>query len=151
MDCAECVAKNARLSGWLHHAERELAGYGTAEYDAALREMYLNAEAVLAVNPTIAAHVAPYARVVKVVPSGFDPDRFPWPWPQENRAAGPIRLIFAGLTEEYMKGFHVLVDACRQLWSRRQDFELVVTATAPAGERLPFAQYLGWQSQPGGS
>ena len=53
--------------------------YGTEEYDRTLRWAFANAESVLVVNPLIAAMVSPYAKKVCVIPSGFDPARFPAP------------------------------------------------------------------------
>ncbi len=76
--CRTCVSQRQHQSGSLHQAERGLSGYGTAEYDEILRQAFADAEGVLAVNPLIAAAVSPYAKAVHVVPSGFDPDRFPW-------------------------------------------------------------------------
>jgi glycosyltransferase involved in cell wall biosynthesis len=147
--CRQCVASRAHLSGALHRAERALVGYGSLEYDAQLRRAFAEAEGVLVVNPLIAAMVSPYAKSVHVLPSGFDPDRFPWPWPDENGASGkkPLtQIFFAGLVTEYMKGFHVLHAACRKLWAVRQDFELVATAD-PVQQVDPFTRYIGWLSQ----
>jgi len=93
--------------------------------------------------------VAPFAKKVHVIPSGFDPVRFPWPSPDEsesNEESRPTRLLFAGLIQEYMKGFHVLQEAGEQLWKRRQDFEIVATAD-PLGQINPFTRYIGWLSQ----
>jgi hypothetical protein len=56
------------------------------------------------------------------------------------------RLFFAGLIHEPSKGFHILEEACRLLWQRRRDFELVVTAE-PAGAVGPFTRFVGWLSQ----
>ena len=72
-------------SGSLHQWERALAGVGTPEYDRKLRRALEEAEAVLVLNPLIAALVEPYARRVCVVPWGMDPARFPWPSPDELR------------------------------------------------------------------
>ena len=147
--CQTCVARRQHQSGSLHQAERALAGYGTSEYDRQLRRAFAEAEGVLVVNPLIGAMVSPYAKSVHVVPSGFDPERFPWPWPEEPcpRPNGSrTQIFFAGLTNEYMKGFHVAHAACRNLWRVRKDFELVVTGD-PAGETDEFTRYIGWQSQ----
>jgi predicted O-methyltransferase YrrM len=55
-------------------------------------------------------------------------------------------LLFAGLVDERMKGFHVLHEAYRRLWQKRRDFALVATADPPgAGDK--FTRYVGWQSQ----
>lgn len=147
--CRKCVSDKELQSGSLHQAERTLSGYGTMEYDRKLREAFAGAEAILAVNPLIAAMVGPYAKRICVVPSGFDPNRFPT---VEHRANEPhpakscVTLLFAGLTQEYMKGFHILRAACQILWQKRRDFELVVTGDVPARPE-DFCRYIGWQSQ----
>jgi glycosyltransferase involved in cell wall biosynthesis len=233
--CSDCVARRQHQSGSLHQAERALSGYGTPEYDQKLRQAFAEAEGVLVVNPLIAAMVGPFARAVHVVPSGFDPGRFPWPagekkavaevaahasassacdppWPplmkggkdlceheknlheqarahsppsqggargggvatsgdgpfvvppsggvleDRHRSQGPAEagttnsratraiIFFAGLVNEYMKGFHVLHAACAKLWQKRRDFELVATADPP-GQLDPMTRFVGWLSQ----
>jgi glycosyltransferase involved in cell wall biosynthesis len=147
--CGNCVTRRQHFSGSLHQAERALAGYGTAEYDQTLRRAFASAAGILVVNPVVAAMVRPFASAVHVVPSGFDPQRFPWPWPEDDPLAPPRRrtqIFFAGLVEEYMKGFHVLHAACKRLWASRQDFELVATGD-PAGQVDDFTRFIGWQSQ----
>ncbi len=59
-----------------------------------------------------------------------------------------MTLLFAGLVDEWMKGFRVLHEACSLLWRHRQDFELVATADPP-GPVDAFTRYVGWQSQEG--
>ena len=88
---------------------------------------------------------------VGVVTAGFDPARFPWPDaamtpPREPWAEGRKVLCFAGLIHEPMKGFAVLHDAARRLWSRRKDFVLIATGD-PAGQVDEFTRLIGWQSQ----
>ncbi len=144
--CGDCVVRRQHQSGSLHQAERALSGYGTPAYDQKLRQAFAEAEGILAVNPLIAAMVGPFSSAVHVVPSGFDSNRFPWPWPEAPRQGGKTTLFFAGLVEEYMKGFHVLHAACEKLWARRQDFELVVTANA-SPHAGPFTRFIGWQTQ----
>jgi hypothetical protein len=77
--CCRCLAERGRHSGALHRAERELAGVGTQEYYAMLRQSLSQAEAVLVLNPVIAALVEPYSSRVRIVPWGMDAARFPWP------------------------------------------------------------------------
>lgn len=147
--CRQCVCERNRFSGSLHQAERELSGYGTLQYDQKLRQAFAQAEAVLVVNPLIAAMVGPYTPRVCVIPSGFNPDRFPKPLnpiDQQERSGQPVRLLFAGLTQEFMKGFHVLRDACGKLWRQRRDFELIVT-DEPYFEAEDFVRFIGWQTQ----
>jgi glycosyltransferase involved in cell wall biosynthesis len=59
---------------------------------------------------------------------------------------GVHTLFFAGLVDEWIKGFAVLREACRLLWQRRQDFELVATGE-PAGRINEYTRYVGWLSQ----
>lgn len=149
--CGDCVVRRQRQSGRLHQAERTLSGYGTADYDRKLRQVLAEAEGVLVVNPLIAAMIGPFSSAVHVVPSGFDRERFPWPSSPRPAPGGKTALFFAGLVDEFMKGFHVLRAACEVLWARRHDFELVVTAEPPAAGSSrpaePFARFIGWQSQ----
>jgi len=149
--CARCVADLGHTSGDLHRAERALAGFGDPGYRAALAAAFAGAAAVLAVNPLTAAMVEPHARDVRVVTAGMDPARFPYPFPPERaapRTAGRTRILFAGLTREWMKGYHVLRAACARLWAARTDFEIEVTDDPPSETPPdPWARYAGWQSQ----
>ena len=148
-ECARCVQQRGQMSGSLHQAERALSGFGTPEYHERLLRTFREAEAVLVVNPLTEAMVSPYAQCVRVVTAGMDPARFPWPPPLqvETRGAEPRKtLFFAGLVDEWMKGYNVLHEACRILWERRRDFELVVTAE-PSGQADEFTRFIGWQSQ----
>src|SRR5262249_45346061 len=135
--CADCVRRHGNMSGPLHQAERELSEVGTAEYANRLRKAFAEAEAVLVVNPLTEAMVSPFARKVLVVTSGMDPARFPWPPLAQPAPGAAKRILFAGLTHEWMKGFHVLREACRRLWAKRQDFELAATSEQD-GETEPF-------------
>lgn len=144
--CHACVQQRGRFSGGLHRAERELAGFGEPDYVESLRRSYAEAAGVLVVNPLIAESVKPFTSQVAVVPSGFDPERFPWPWPAPTTSAEPLKILFAGLVEEPMKGFAVLQAACGLLWSERQDFVLQATVD-PVGRANAFTEYVGWQDQ----
>jgi glycosyltransferase involved in cell wall biosynthesis len=146
--CRDCLQQNGRHSGRLHRAERELVGVGTPEYQQLLLRSLQEAEAVLVLNPLVEAMLGPCARRVCVIPWGMDPERFPWPpppeWPQPQ--PGRKRLFMAAVIQETMKGFHVLHQACSQLWRKRQDFELVATGE-PAGQFDDFTRFVGWVSQ----
>lgn len=146
--CRACVAERFASSGRLHQAERALAAFEDADYGACLRRAFAETAGVLAVNPLIAEAVKPYAPAVHVLPSGFDAARFPAPGEPQSVEDGYLRILFAGLVEEPMKGFAILHAACAQLWEQRQDFRLVVTGypmedPPPA----PFVVDAGWQSQ----
>jgi glycosyltransferase involved in cell wall biosynthesis len=147
--CRRCLGQWGETSGELHRLERELAGVGTPEYDRSLRRALERAEAVLVLNPTTRAMLAPYASRVEVVPWGMDPARFPWPPPDEPALRpnpGLTTLFMAGLPNEYIKGFRVLHEACRRLRRSRSDFELVATGDPP-GRLDEFTRFVGWISQ----
>jgi glycosyltransferase involved in cell wall biosynthesis len=146
--CGDCVRQRGRWSGSLHQAERALGGVGTPGYQELLLRSLREAEAVLVVNPLHESMFGPYTDRVQVVTAGMDPARFPWPWTADEgeRPGGKLRLFFAGLVEEAMKGFAVIHEACTLLWRRRQDFELVATGDPP-GRVDAFTQFVGWQSQ----
>jgi glycosyltransferase involved in cell wall biosynthesis len=145
-DCVACIDRFGQGSGSLHQLERALSGVGTAEYQEKLVRAFRDAEAVLVVNPLTEAMMSPYTQQVRVATSGFDPDRFPWPNPRPEGAGPKIRFLFAGLVQELMKGFDVLHRACTNLWSKRQDFELVATGDPP-GQMDDFTRFVGWKSQ----
>jgi glycosyltransferase involved in cell wall biosynthesis len=152
-ECARCICERGHTSGELHRVERALAGVGSPEYQKSLTRAFAEAAAVMAVNPLTATMVEPHARDVRVVTAGMDPDRFPFPFPDTRKlpkAPGRLRILFAGLTHEWMKGFHVLRAACERLWTERQDFEITVTDSQPDDRSVePWARYVGWQSQDG--
>ena len=90
--CHQCLSERGQHSGALHQVERALAGVGTPEYDGLMRQAFLEAEAVLVLNPITAAMMEPHARKVCIVPWGLDPARFPWAANGEDyeRQAGEI-------------------------------------------------------------
>ena len=147
--CHRCLMQRGPHSGQLHQFERTLSAVGTAEYDAILRRSLEEAEAVLVFNPLIESLISPYARCVKIVPWGMDSARFPWPPPDDSdrrRKEGVVSIFQAACVGEFIKGFHVLREACRRLWQARQDFELVVTGDTPEDSQ-EFERYVGWKSQ----
>lgn len=145
--CVDCLSRLGRFSGALHQAERAISGVGSAKYPERLKRAFRNAAAVLVVDPLTEAMISPYCQDVRVVTSGFDAARFPWPWSKEPpRLSSKATILMASLVEDPMKGFTVLHDACRRLWARRQDFELLATGE-PAGRVDDFTRFLGWLSQ----
>jgi glycosyltransferase involved in cell wall biosynthesis len=144
--CRRCVARFQRASGALHRNERTLAGFDEADYAMRLRKAFAGAEGVLVVNPSIAELIRPFAKNVQVVPSGFDPARFPADITPSRPVAGRKQVLFAGVAQEFMKGLHVVREAASILWRTRRDFELVVTSEAQNPDE-PFVRWIGWQSQ----
>jgi len=149
--CIDCLRLRGGRSGSLHRAERELSEVGTSEYVEKLRAACHEAEAVLVLNPLVAEMIGPYAKAVRVVTWGMDPERFPWPWPggtgASSSGSGNVQTLFmAGLVSELIKGYHVLHEACQLLWRKRQDFALVATGEPP--RRVDeFTRFVGWLSQ----
>jgi hypothetical protein len=107
--CRRCLAERAHHSGALHQAERQLAGVGTAEYDQKLRRSLQEAEAVLALNPVIAAMLEPFSSRVCIVPWGIDPARFAldasWEGEPPGEPQRPTRLFMAAVAGEFIKGY----------------------------------------------
>lgn len=143
--CLNCVEQNAGLSGQLHSDERQLAGFSEPEFGVELQSVFADAAGILVVNPLIGALCEPYARDVHVIPSGFDRKRFE-NLPERRGPRLKTRILFAGLISEFMKGFHVIFEACAELWVERNDFELVATAD-PVDRSAPFLTFAGWKSQ----
>jgi glycosyltransferase involved in cell wall biosynthesis len=117
-----------------------------------LRTSLQEAEAVLALNPLIAAMLEPFASRVCVVPWGIDAARFPrtanWEGESPDEPRRPIRLFMAAVAGEFIKGYHIAHEACRLLRQARNDFELVVTFDPPgAGQIDEFTRSVGWCSQ----
>lgn len=114
--CRACIQERGATSGPLHKAERALAGFDEPDYERSLRWAFARAAGVLVVNPLIAESVKPFAQAVHVIPSGFDPAWFPAPVPPSPDPQRRVRLLFAGLVNEPMKGFDVLLAGCQRLW-----------------------------------
>ena len=148
--CRRCVSMHRVFSGSLHEAERLLSGFAEPEYPKRLREAFKAAQGVLVVNPSVAKLIGPYCRQVHVVPSGFDPARFPWGVDEialsDTRANGEFRVFFAGLVNEPMKGFRILQEAVRRL--RASGRNVVIHATGePRGWQNDFTLFMGWLNQ----
>lgn len=144
--CKKCLLANSAMSGALHAAERSLSAVGSNAYDEVLRRAFRQAVAVLVVNEETRRLVESSAKRVIVAPSGFDRERFPWPWPETAPQGGRTSLLFAGQVLEPIKGYGVLREACRKLWLQRRDFELVATGL-PLADAEPFERFIGWRSQ----
>src|SRR4029077_16181282 len=66
---------------------------------------------------------------------------------RDARPAGIVTFFMAAWGGEFIKGFHVLHEACRRLRQSRTDFELVVTFDPPGpGQIDEFTRSVGWCS-----
>ncbi len=142
--CLECLSKNSSFSGPLHHLERELSQVDSKEYEQLLNWTYKNAACVFTLNPNTKSLLDKYCKRVEVVTWGMEPKRFPSV--RKERQNDKKRLLFAGIVNEAIKGFHILFEACAQIYELRDDFELIVTAQPP-GPPAPFCKFVGWKSQ----
>lgn len=84
---------------------------------------------------------------IQITPSGIDLARFDLSAQSKDRSKSqePIKIFMAGRTNDFYKGFSILLDACQQLWKTRQDFKLIATSTDKYAE--PFVQTTGWLNQ----
>ncbi|GAB4159061.1 MAG: hypothetical protein Tsb009_36320 [Planctomycetaceae bacterium] len=147
--CRTCLETNGHTSGSLHLVERVFCGVGSEDYQQKLTTAFRDADSVLALNPTLAETLKPHCNRVEVVTWGMDPTRFDLKEELPDSLLpddGKVRLLFAGLTAETIKGSHVLREACRRLWQQRHDFELVLTDEVPEVVE-PYERYVGWQTQ----
>lgn len=146
--CVQCLKERGAFSGTLHQWERALCEVETPAYQQLLHKSFAEADAVLTLNQQTANLIAPHVPNVRVVTWGMDPARFPPEAANSFSPRSPSRktvILFAGLVRESIKGFEVLKDACRRLWQKRQDFELVVTGEADSDEQ--FLRSIGWRTQ----
>lgn len=144
--CFSCLIKQGHISGELHKAERQLSGVGCDEYIELLKDSIKNAAAVLTLNPDVAERFREHADRVEVVTWGMDTSRFPSPRTSRIHTSGPVRILFAGVATEAIKGFEVLHEACRRLRDSRSDLELIVTHDPP-GQIDEFTTSVGWKTQ----
>ncbi|MFO0915197.1 MAG: glycosyltransferase family 4 protein [Pirellulales bacterium] len=140
--CLACVRRHQGMTGSLHTQERTLSRFETVEYHALLIDSLAGAEAVLVHNPQIAEQFRPVARRTAVVPIGVGSEFF-----REREATnpeGPVRVLFAGRSRDPVKGFGILLAACRQLRREGLDFRLLVTGSQTDDHIEDFVEYLGW-------
>ncbi|MBN2055245.1 glycosyltransferase family 4 protein [bacterium] len=70
------------------------------------------------------------------------------PRPRPPRADGKKVILMTGRANDPVKGYEILLRACRLLWKKRQDFELQVTLVDfNEWRRIPFLKRLGWYTQ----
>jgi glycosyltransferase involved in cell wall biosynthesis len=117
----------------------------TRRYQKECVEAFNLARMVLVGNRFIADRLHPYIHTpVRVAPSGIDLGRFNISdtevEPRERK-----QVLVLGRMEMKSKGLHVLVEACRRLWNRRKDFQLL-TASRGSMPQEPFIEPLAWVS-----
>ncbi len=145
--CRSCVQRNERYSGSLHVGERALSEFSAPAYAERLNHVFRHASGVLTVNPAIADLCNSSCRRAYVVPSGFEYSRFGEVLGEpESRADGVFRVLFAGVAEEPMKGFQVILEAMRTLALRNHRAKLLVTSE-PLSINENFLEFTGWKSQ----
>ena len=82
---------------------------------------------------------------ITVIPEGVEAGRFV---PVTKRPDQVKRVFFPGRTWDAMKGFDVLIRACRMLSRKRKDFRVCVSGSERPGFSYPsFVEFLGWVSE----
>jgi len=140
--CAACSA--SFLAGfpsprWVFEFLR--TGAFRRDYQRRCREAFASAACVVVRNHFMASRIAPYTKApVLVVPHPIDCRRF-HPRP---RQAAIKRILVTGHIEAAVKGLGTAVEACRRLWTKRQDFRLL-TVSASSRLQLPFVESMSWR------
>jgi glycosyltransferase involved in cell wall biosynthesis len=113
-------------------------------YPSTVRKALKKAHKVIVYNDFIADILKPYSDNVQVTPSGIDINRYMYTSPPLSTKK---RILFPGRVDDPVKGLPVVMDACRRLWQKRQDFELVITTAEEKLKTDPFIQLAGWLNQ----
>ncbi len=116
-------------------------------YPALVRKALRKAHKVLVYNDFIAEILKPYSENIQITPSGIDTERFSYTPPPSLSGSGKNQILFSGRVDDPVKGLPVVLDACRKLWSIRQDFELVLTTAEKKFQTDPFIKLAGWLHQ----
>jgi glycosyltransferase involved in cell wall biosynthesis len=117
----------------------------TSWYRKNLPKWLARAESVIVYNEFTARFFRGVTDRIKVIPSGVDVSRFqPKDWSVANDR--PV-VFFPGRVNDDLKGFDLLLEACRKLRAEGIDLELQVTAPKGPGLKEDWVTYLGWLSQ----
>lgn len=106
-----------------------------------VKDMICQADMIICYNSIVRQMVEKLNHKVLMVPSGVDPEVFTYKSvPKQN----PQVILMAGRTDDPLKGYPYLLEACRILYKQRKDFKLVYTARNPVEEQDPFLQHVSW-------
>jgi glycosyltransferase involved in cell wall biosynthesis len=132
--------RSQRQNAWL----REYVGAEAyrVEYHAVFRRALRAVRVALVCNSGMIPPLGGLPGEVRVIPSPVDAHAF-LPVPPMEKPGGKKVILMAGRAEDPAKGFAVLAEAARQLWKRRQDFEVRATLPQDMGGG-PWLRPLGW-------
>jgi len=109
-------------------------------YARIVKDALKNAWKIIVYNNFTKSIVAKYNEDVIVIPSGVDIEKFrPFNKSGKNEK---IKILAFGRYEHWFKGIKLLIETCKKLWEKRQDFILCITTDKEYNE--PFIQKLGW-------
>jgi glycosyltransferase involved in cell wall biosynthesis len=130
----------------LHFTQEYAAALAfTSWYRKNIPKWLARAESLIVYNEFTAQFFRPITNRVQVVPSGVDTRRFQM---RDGSQSNPRPVVlFPGRIYDQLKGFGVLLEACRKLRAEGLDFELQVTAPHGIEETEDWIKNLGWLSQ----
>jgi glycosyltransferase involved in cell wall biosynthesis len=109
-----------------------------------------SASKIIVYNDLIKGLISHLNNNIQVIPSGVDLTRFNISpeSAEQSQSHKPTRIIMAGRTRDFYKGFTVLRYACLNLWKKRQDFQLIVTSTEKTEKYDdPVIKFTDWLNQ----
>ncbi len=101
---------------------------------------------ILVYNKFLEEIIKPYNNNIQITPSGIDIQRFT-PKKDFSNNTGTVKILFPGRINDPVKGFIIVQKALRELWKKRQDFELIITTDDPSYLTDPFIKNAGWLTQ----
>ena len=131
--CASVLEVNAPLVE--EQAEHRVL-YDRASAEKIARQLFAEAQSILAVSSGVAAYLAnrgANSALVDVVPNGVDPDRFVLP--ARRRAGGPLRIGFVGTLKPW-HGLLTLVEAAALARGKGLELRLVLVGDGPERSRI---------------
>ncbi|OPY24797.1 MAG: Trehalose synthase [Methanobacterium sp. PtaU1.Bin097] len=127
----------------MHFAQEYLASMAFfPDYPSKVKKALKAAHQIIVYNQHLADIIRPYNQHIQITPSGIDINRFQ---PKENYAnPGIKKILLSGRINDPVKGLNVVRDALRELWKKRQDFQLLITTDHSFFVTEPFMQKTGW-------
>jgi len=115
------------------------AGSMLPRYRNTVRQSIKASSSLVVYNDFIKDKLLRWNQNIHIVPSGVDCRRF---FPKKRPLNGQVTILMAGRVDDYLKGYQVLLDACRILKNNNVNFNLLVTGSNTFGEG--FVRTLGW-------
>jgi len=108
-------------------------------YKNLVKKSIKTASSIIVYNEFIKKKLLPFNKNIKIIPSGINCKSF---FPKKRGVSDVVNILMVGRTEDYLKGYSVLLDACRLLKKKRVNLKLLVTGSNVVVEE--FVHTLGW-------